>query len=262
LPFLTEQVNDFSKTLKELKQDYSEIGWTITQVINSKDYEVLVWVFQKLKDAGIVFLQVVLALVLSFVFIIDRKKLNKYLGWVKKSNFKFLYHEYNIIFDKIVKSFGLILKAQTMIAFVNAILTIIWLYIIGAAYGIIFPYILTLWLIVFIFGFIPVLGVFLSSIPIAIVAYTTVWWYDIVLAIAVLIVIVHAVEAYYLNPKIVSSFLDFPVSLTFLILIISEHIFWFAWLLIWVSLFYFLMWVLKDIDVAITKKKKKLIKKS
>jgi predicted PurR-regulated permease PerM len=26
LPFLTEQVNDFSKTLKELKQDYSEIG--------------------------------------------------------------------------------------------------------------------------------------------------------------------------------------------------------------------------------------------
>ena len=28
----------------------------------------------------------------------------------------------------------------------------------------------------------------------------------------------HATTAYYLNPKIVSSFLDFPVSLTFLIL--------------------------------------------
>lgn len=260
MPFFTDQVTQVTDTLKEIKKDYTEIGWTLNQVVSNKDYEVLFWVFQKLRDAWIIFFQIILALILSFVFIIDRKKLNKYLSGIKKSNFRFLYNEYRIIFEKVVKSFGLIFKAQAMIALVNAILTVFWLYIIWLMYGMLFPYILTLWLIVFVFWFIPVLWVFLSSLPIIFVAYTFVWWIDIVLAIIILIVIVHLVEAYYLNPKIVSSFLDFPVSLTFLILIISEHLFGFAWLLIWVSLFYFIMWLLKDIDLAISKKKKKISK--
>ena len=258
MPFFTDQVREVTQTLEEIKQDYSEIWWTITQVISSKDYEVLLGVIDKLKNAWIVFLQIILSLVLSLVFLIDRKKLNKYLLWVKESNFKFLYKEYEVIFEKVVKSFGLILKAQSMIAFVNAILTIFGLYMIGLFYGMIFPYILTLGLIVFIFGFIPVLGVFLSSIPIIFVALTFIGWMEVVFAILLLIVIVHFVEAYYLNPKIVSSFLDFPVSLTFLILIISEHVFWFAWLLIGVSLFYFMMWLLRDIDAAISRKKKRI----
>lgn len=40
-----------------------------------------------------------------------------------------------------------------------------------------------------------------------------------------MIAIVHAVEAYYLNPKIVSSYVHFPVFITFIILLISEHLF-------------------------------------
>jgi predicted PurR-regulated permease PerM len=47
----------------------------------------------------------------------------------------------------------------------------------------------------------------------------------IIVAILLLIAIVHIIEAYYLNPKIVSSFLELPVSLTFIILIVSEHFF-------------------------------------
>jgi len=41
----------------------------------------------------------------------------------------------------------------------------------------------------------------------------------------ILVAIVHFIEAYYLNPKIVSTFLELPVSLTFMILVISEYIF-------------------------------------
>jgi predicted PurR-regulated permease PerM len=44
-----------------------------------------------------------------------------------------------------------------------------------------------------------------------------------VIEIVFLITLIHAIEAYYLNPKIVSSFVRIPVSLTFLILIVSEH---------------------------------------
>jgi predicted PurR-regulated permease PerM len=113
--------------------------------------------------------------------------------------------------------------------------------------GAFFPYFITLIIIVFICWFIPVLGTFLSSIPILFIGYNL-WWISVMISLIWLVTIIHLIEAYYLNPKIVSSFLNLPVSLTFVILIISEHLFWIAWLLIWVSLFYFLEWLLKDAD--------------
>lgn len=73
------------------------------------------------------------------------------------------------------------------------------------------------------------------------------------MAIAGMIAFIHAVEAYYLNPKIVSAYMELPVFLTFLILLISEHIFGFVGLLIGVPLFYILVDVLKDFDRFVTK---------
>jgi predicted PurR-regulated permease PerM len=209
------------------------------------------------------FIYIIFSLVLSYIFILDRKRLQQYLFWIKNSTYWFLYKEYRIIFDKILKSFWLILKAQSLIAFANSIFTVIWLLIIwffyhNAIWGYIFPYILTLWLIVFIAWFIPILWVFISSIPILLIAYLTIWWWTILISIILLIFIIHLIEAYYLNPKIVSSFLEIPVSLTFVILLISEQLFWIAWLIIWVSLFYFIVWLFRDVDKLFKKKKKKI----
>jgi predicted membrane protein len=104
------------------------------------------------------------------------------------------------------------------------------------------------------------LWVILSSIPIMIIWYITYWDFMIIPIIILLIVIVHIVESYYLNPRIVSSFLKIPVSLTFVILLVSEHFFWLSWLLDWISLFYFSMWLIKDFDKMIWKNKKKIEK--
>ncbi len=209
-------------------------------------------------------LKIILALILSFIFIVDRKKLWNYLQKVKKSNFGFLYREYNLLLEKVVKSFGLILKAQSLIALANSILTVIGLLIIWFVFSWewveSFPYILTLGLVVFIFWFIPVLWVILSSIPIMLVAYISYWDPMVIVMIIFLIMIIHMIEAYYLNPKIVSSFLELPVSLTFIILIVSEHFFWLAWLLVGVSLFYFSMWLIQDFNKMLGKKKKKIKK--
>jgi predicted PurR-regulated permease PerM len=87
-----------------------------------------------------------------------------------------------------------------------------------------FPFIYTLAIIVFICSFIPVMGTFISSIPILIIGYTTFQHIGIIFEIIFLIAFIHAVEAYYLNPKIVSSFIQLPISLTFLVLILSEHL--------------------------------------
>ena len=263
-------VNDFKESLLQklividpednLKiTDYIENFWTW---IDFKSFQTKTITYLSILWNSI--LKIILALILSFIFIIDRKKLWIYLFKVKESNFWFLYTEYEILLEKVVKSFWLILKAQSLIAIANATLTTIWLLIIGFAFSTqeipTFPYILTLGLIVFVMGFIPVLWVILSSIPIMIIWYITYWDFMIVPVIWLLILIVHTIEAYYLNPKIVSSFLKLPMSLTFVILLVSEHFFWLAWLLVGISLFYFLMWLIKDFDYMIWKNKKKLQK--
>ena len=258
VPILWDKLGNVKDTLSQINKDYTEIWITVKEAFTSSDYNILINFFGKLKDAWIVLFKLVFSLVLSFVFLLDRNKLKKYLKWIKRSNFSFLYKEYKIIFDKITRSFGLILKAQALVSFTNAVLIIIWLLIIWTVFtwSIWFPYLITLWLLVFILWFIPIIWVILSSVPIVLVGFYTVWWIPIVVSIILLIVFVNIIESYYLNPKVVSSFLDLPVTLTFVVLFIWEHLFWIAWLLVWVSLFYFLMELFRDIDKAITKKHK------
>lgn len=213
-------------------------------------------VFENLRNAGIVLGKILIALVLSYVFIIDRNKIAGYLETVKRGNFAFLYEEYAVILAKIGKGFGLIFKAQAFIALVNALLTTLGLLLISAVHGgDVFPYVSTLGVMVFIMGFVPVLGFILSTIPILIVGYNY-GGQPVILLLLLMIAIVHAVEAYYLNPKIVSTYMEFPVFITFLILLVSEHFFGFVGLLIGVPLFYIIVDVAKDLDVFVNKVKK------
>ncbi len=123
-----------------------------------------------------------------------------------------------------------------------------------------YPFLLTLSLIVFLAGFIPVLWTFISSVPILIIWYTAFSGAGarFIVEVIVLISVIHFIEAYLLNPKIVSKILSLPVSITFVILIFSEKLFWIAWLLLWISLFYFIVWILSDIDRTMEKKKLEL----
>ena len=205
-------------------------------------------VLENLKNVGIFLSQIVVALLLSYVFIIERKKISTYLKAVEYSNFAFLYYEYEIIFSKVQKGFGLIFKAQSIIAVIDSILTFLGLLFISFLHGDgTFPYILTLSVMVFIFGFIPVLGVFLSSVPMAIIAYTF-GGIPILAATVILIVIIHIIDAYYLSPRIVSSYMEFPMFVTFVVLLMSEHLFGFVGLLIGIPLYYILVDILRDFN--------------
>lgn len=149
--------------------------------------------------------------------------------------------------------FGVIFKAQSLIALVNAVLTSMGLILISLVHGgHAFPFIVTLSLIVFICGFIPVFGTFISGVPILIIAYgygsPTGESLLIVSACLVMIALVHMLEAYYLNPKIVSSYVHFPIFITFLILLISEHLFGLMGLLIGIPVFSIFMSIIEDID--------------
>ncbi|NDK07772.1 AI-2E family transporter [Candidatus Gracilibacteria bacterium] len=258
VPFIKNEVDNVVTKLQDLIAFNTELGGSITEVVNTQDINIVFDIFNKLKSAGILFIKILLSLILSYVFIVDRHKLKKYFLGIKNSNFSFFYHEYSDFFERIVKSFGLIFKAQSLIALTNTILTAIGMYFIGMIYnnGMLFPYFITLIVIVFVCGFIPVLGTFISSLPILFIGYNM-GGFSVIIAILLLISIIHMIEAYYLNPKIVSSFLNLPVSLTFVILIVSEHLFGMAGLLIGVSMFYFIEGLLKDADKGIAEIKGK-----
>jgi predicted PurR-regulated permease PerM len=73
-----------------------------------------------------------------------------------------------------------------------------------------------------------------------------------------MIAVVHAIEAYYLNPRIVSSYVHIPVFVTFIILLLSEHFFGLIGLLIGVPLFIITLGFIEDLDRYINSIKKKL----
>jgi len=209
-----------------------------------------------LQNIGAAVIQFGLSLVLSFVCIIDRDTIGVYFKSIKQGNFAFLYREFEIIFEKINLGFGIIFKAQAVIAVINTALTTLGLVAIGYFYkDTTFPYISTLAILVFICGFIPIIGAFLSSFPIFVIG-SMFGGLPVILAIALTIICVHLIESYYLNPKIVAAYMHLPTALTFFILIIAEHFLGFIGLLVGTPLFYITMDILKDFDVYVDKVKR------
>lgn len=72
-----------------------------------------------------IFFQILFAYVLSFIWLLEYDKVQKYFSQLKRGPFAFFYRDVQIILEKIQKSFGLVFKAQSKIAVVNTILTLL-----------------------------------------------------------------------------------------------------------------------------------------
>ena len=113
---------------------------------------------------------------------------------------------------------GRALQAQFLIACLNTFLTVLGLLFLGL------PAVTVLAVIVFFCSFIPVLGVFISTTPMVIVALGTgnllmaVW-------VVLLIIIIHVIEAYGLNPLIYGRQLRINPVLVLVILYIGHRAF-------------------------------------
>jgi predicted PurR-regulated permease PerM len=110
-----------------------------------------------------------------------------------------------------------------------------------------FPQALGLGFMIFILGLIPVAGVLISLIPLCIIAFNIGGFVKII-EVIVMIVVLHSLESYILNPKLMSSKTKLPVFLVFIILLFSEHYLGVWGLLFGIPLFIFLLDVL-DINI-------------
>ena len=146
-------------------------------------------------------------------------------------------------------TFGKVIEAQFIIAIVNTVLSVIALWIMD------FPQLFGLGIMIFFLGLIPVAGVIISLIPLSLIAYT-IGGFIQVLYILIIIAIIHAIEAYILNPKLMSSKTDLPIFYTFIVLIFSEHFFGVWGLIIGIPIFVFLLDVLEVTNTGDNKKHK------
>ena len=151
---------------------------------------------------------------------------SKSLGWF----FNDLYY----FGKKFVNTFGVVLEAQFFIAICNTVITMICLTFMHM------PQIFALGLMVFILSLIPVAGVIISLVPLSMVAYSVGGWRYIAYVL-IMVVVIHAIEAYVLNPKFMSSRTELPIFYTFVVLLVSEHLFGTWGLIVGVPIFTFLL---------------------
>ncbi|MCP0886531.1 AI-2E family transporter [Ligilactobacillus sp. WILCCON 0076] len=200
----------------------------------------------------------VMSLLLSFFFTVEKEEMYTFSrSFLKGPNailFQDIYH-YAKIF---VNTFGIVLEAQFMIALVNTTVTVICLAIMQM------PQIISLGLMIFILSLIPVAGVIISAVPLSIIAYS-VGGFRYVVYIAIMLLVVHALESYVLNPKLMSSKTELPIFYTFVVLLVSEHLFGIWGLIVGIPIFTFALDVIGTKPVGkkhpYEEKVKKLVRK-
>lgn len=162
------------------------------------------------------FTTILFSFVLSFFFLIEQDKVILFSKKFLNGRLSWLFGDIYFFGEKFLKSFGKVIYAQITIAIMNSLLTSLVLIILK------FPHIASLFSMILILSFIPVVGVVISFLPLSIIAYSNGGVKDVIVVL-ITILLVHLLESYVLNPKFMSKSTELPMFFTFIILIFSEY---------------------------------------
>lgn len=244
LPIITVEISQLIKRITNFSAESPDNVFInyIETVISSDQIAAYLengfsFLLKSVTDISKTSIQVLLALILSLFFLLEKPRLKEFTGKFKDSKIAPFYYEIEFFGKKFTRTFGKVIEAQFIIAIVNTILSVLLLSILG------FPQIIGLGIMIFFLGLVPVAGVIISLVPLTIIAFT-IGGFLKVLYVLIAIMIIHAIEAYILNPKLMSSKTDLPVFYTFVVLIFSQHFFGVWGLIIGIPVFVFLLDVL------------------
>jgi predicted PurR-regulated permease PerM len=159
---------------------------------------------------------IALALLFSFLVLVDRRRLTQQVEALRNSRIRDFYDEAARPVARLALVVGRGLQAQAMIAVVNTVLTVCGLLVLDI------PSVTMLALVVFVCSFIPVLGVFISTVPIVLVALNA-EGLGLALSAIGMVIVIHALEAYLLNPMIYGQHLKLNPVLSLIILFVAYH---------------------------------------
>lgn len=178
------------------------------------------------------------SLILSLYFLLDKNRIIQFTTGFETSNIGGYYEEIKNLGIKFMRSFGQVIEAQILIALANSFLSVIALWLMG------FPQVLGLGIMIFMLGLIPVAGVIISVVPLCMIAYNIGGLLHVAYVL-IMIAVLHTLESYILNPRLMSARTKLPVFYTFLVLIVSEHFLGIWGLIVGIPIFMFLLDVLE-----------------
>ena len=260
-PIITKQIGDIAANFAkfDFKKFMADIDDNLVWLASQIDLNEYVWragqaILNGLASLGSAVLNFFLALFLSFLFVLEQKKILAISNAVKNSRIAFLYRYLLLFSSSFSYTFGKVMKVQVVIAAVNCAISTTYLTITG------FPHIMVLSIMIFIFGLIPIAGAFISTIPLVIIAFNFGGIFKVI-EVIIMIVIIHAVEAYVLDPKLLSHRTALPVSIVFVALIVAQSYVGIWGMLLGIPFFIFLMNVL-GIDYSGALKEEALLRKT
>ena len=159
-----------------------------------------------------------LALLFSYLILIDLNRIKSGISRLRTSRVGDFYEEAAPPIARFGILLGRAVEAQAAIAVVNTVLTMVGLLLLDI------PLVAMLSVIVFVCSFVPVLGVLISTTPIVLVALNA-GGPALSLAAIGLVIVIHAIEAYLLNPLIYGRHLRLNPVLTLIILYVGYHAF-------------------------------------
>lgn len=191
-------------------------------------------VFQYITNIGNMGLTFFLSFILSFFFTVEDRQMRAFSKRFLTSTFGWFFQDVYYFAKKFVNSFGVVLEAQFLIAIVNTVITVTFMAFLNM------PQLISLGLMIFLLSLIPVAGVIISLVPLSLIAYS-VGGFRYVVYMVIMIVVVHTLEAYVLNPKFMSSRTELPIFYTFVVLLVSERLFGVWGLIVGVPIFNFIL---------------------
>jgi predicted PurR-regulated permease PerM len=159
-----------------------------------------------------------ISLIFSFLIMLDLGAMKDWIVSMRDTRLGTIYDETAGTVVQFGGILGQVFQAQMVIAVANTVLTTVGLLVLGV------PSLTFLALVVFLCSFVPVLGVFASSVPIGLLALSD-GGFGSLLAVVAWIVVIHIVEAYILNPRIMAQKMELNPVLVLMILFISHHYF-------------------------------------
>ena len=242
LPLLVEQIVKMVDSLIKFYQSpdmKTTLQWVNRYVSNgtiiSQAKHGMQLAVSTLTSLGTLTFAFVMSLILSFFYTIELRQMNEFSRqFLSSKSLGWFFNDLYYFGKKFVNTFGVVLEAQFFIAICNTVITMICLTFMHM------PQIFALGLMVFILSLIPVAGVIISLVPLSMVAYSVGGWRYIAY-ILIMVVVIHAIEAYVLNPKFMSSRTELPIFYTFVVLLVSEHLFGTWGLIVGVPIFTFLL---------------------
>ena len=175
------------------------------------------YIISLLGNVGSIGIKVIMAAMLSLFFLLQKEKIITFLSGFQNSKVDWIYDELKYFGSKFTNSFGKVVQTQILISFINSVISVIIFAFLR------FPNTIGLFIMIFFLGMVPVVGAIISIIPLSIIAYS-VGGINYVIYMLILILILHTLESYILNPKLMSNKTKLPVFVVFLILILSEHL--------------------------------------